>query len=101
VLPLKLRRGVRPAAAAIAPAYAQEAEAYKATAAHVELSKKMAKRDLATAPAVGDRVAFVIIKVCDSKFVSSWIGFCIPMVLLGTSVRLSSAVIVNDYDSSC
>jgi DNA polymerase elongation subunit (family B) len=43
----------------------QEAESYKATAAHVELSKKMAKRDLATAPAVGDRVAFVIIKVCE------------------------------------
>ena len=30
----------------------QDAEAYKATAAHVELSKKMAKRDSATAPQV-------------------------------------------------
>ena len=40
----------------------QDTEAYKATAAHVELAKKMMKRDSATAPTVGDRVAFVIIK---------------------------------------
>lgn len=40
----------------------QDAEAYKATAAHVELAKKMAKRDSATAPQVGERVAFVIVK---------------------------------------
>lgn len=40
----------------------QEADAYKATAAHVELAKKMAKRDSATAPQVGERVAFVIVK---------------------------------------
>lgn len=32
-------------------------------AAHVELAKKMKKRDPATAPAVGDRVPYVIIKV--------------------------------------
>lgn len=29
----------------------------------MELAKKMKKRDPATAPAVGDRVAYVIIKV--------------------------------------
>jgi DNA polymerase family B len=40
----------------------QDADAYKATAAHVELAKKMMKRDSATAPTVGDRVAFVIVK---------------------------------------
>lgn len=40
----------------------QEADQYKSAAAHVELSKKMAKRDSATAPQVGERVAFVIIK---------------------------------------
>lgn len=40
----------------------QDADAYKATAAHVELAKKMAKRDSATAPQVGERVAFVIVK---------------------------------------
>ena len=42
---------------------AQDADKYKATAAHVELSKKMHKRDPATAPVVGDRVPYVIIKV--------------------------------------
>ena len=41
----------------------QDAEKYKAAAAHVELSKKMQKRDPATAPVVGDRVPYVIIKV--------------------------------------
>ncbi|GAB4815412.1 hypothetical protein N2152v2_002458 [Parachlorella kessleri] len=40
----------------------QEAEDYKAKAAHVELAEKMKKRDPATAPAVGDRVPYVIIK---------------------------------------
>lgn len=40
----------------------QDAESYKATAAHVELAKKMMKRDSATAPTVGERVAFVIVK---------------------------------------
>lgn len=44
------------------PCNVQEADAYKATAAHVELAKKMAKRDSATAPQVGERVAFVIVK---------------------------------------
>lgn len=41
----------------------QDAEKYKSAAAHVELSKKMYKRDPATAPVVGDRVPYVIIKV--------------------------------------
>jgi DNA polymerase elongation subunit (family B) len=40
----------------------QEAEEYENKAAHVELAKKMKKRDPATAPAVGDRVPYVIIK---------------------------------------
>ena len=40
----------------------QDTEAYKSTAAHVELAKKMMKRDSASAPTVGDRVAFVIVK---------------------------------------
>ena len=42
---------------------AQDADKYKSAAAHVELSKKMYKRDPATAPVVGDRVPYVIIKV--------------------------------------
>ena len=41
----------------------QDADEYENKAAHVELTKKMKKRDPATAPAVGDRVPYVIIKV--------------------------------------
>lgn len=41
----------------------QDADEYDTKAAHVELAKKMKKRDPATAPAVGDRVPYVIIKV--------------------------------------
>lgn len=40
----------------------QDAENYETKAAHVELAKKMKKRDPATAPTVGDRVPYVIIK---------------------------------------
>ncbi len=40
----------------------KEADSYDNTAAHVELAKKMKKRDPATAPQVGDRVPYVIIK---------------------------------------
>jgi DNA polymerase delta subunit 1 len=36
---------------------------YDAKGAHVELAKKMLKRDPATAPTIGDRVPYVIIKV--------------------------------------
>ncbi|CDW75907.1 dna polymerase delta catalytic subunit [Stylonychia lemnae] len=39
-----------------------EKEAYVAKQAHVELAEKMRKRDEASAPSVGDRVAFVMIK---------------------------------------
>ena len=38
-------------------------EGYKVRAAHVELAEKMRKRDPATAPTIGDRVPYVIIKV--------------------------------------
>lgn len=41
----------------------QDADEYEGKIAHVELAKKMRKRDPATAPAVGDRVPYVIIKV--------------------------------------
>jgi DNA polymerase elongation subunit (family B) len=41
----------------------QAAEDYDNKAAHVELAKKMMKRDPATAPTVGDRVPYVIVKV--------------------------------------
>jgi DNA polymerase delta subunit 1 len=35
---------------------------YAAKQAHVELAKRMKKRDAGSAPALGDRVAYVIIK---------------------------------------
>ena len=35
---------------------------YHAKQAHVELAERMRKRDEATAPSVGDRVAYVMIK---------------------------------------
>lgn len=41
----------------------QKEEDYKVKAAHVELAEKMRKRDAATAPTLGDRVPYVIIKV--------------------------------------
>lgn len=40
----------------------QDADEYETKSAHVELAKKMRKRDPATAPNVGDRVPYVIIK---------------------------------------
>mmetsp|Transcript_69065 Transcript_69065/g.218444 ORF Transcript_69065/g.218444 Transcript_69065/m.218444 type:complete len:1084 (+) Transcript_69065:53-3304(+) len=40
----------------------QEAEAYDNKQAHAELAKKMRVRDPATAPSVGDRVPYVIVK---------------------------------------
>ena len=46
----------------------KDVDNYDNTAAHVELTRKMRKRDPATAPQVGDRVPYVIIKaakVCD------------------------------------
>ena len=41
----------------------QDEDKYKSKNAHAELAKKMRKRDPATAPNVGDRVPYVIIKV--------------------------------------
>ena len=40
----------------------QEAEQYGNKAAHVELAQRMKLRDPATAPVVGDRVPYVMIK---------------------------------------
>ena len=42
---------------------AQEVDKYKVTGPHVELAKKMMARDPATAPSVGDRIPYVMIKV--------------------------------------
>jgi DNA polymerase delta subunit 1 len=46
----------------------KEKEGYSAKAAHVELAKKMQKRDPGTAPHIGDRVAYVIIKGTKGRF---------------------------------
>ncbi len=40
----------------------KDVDEYDTSSGHVELTKKMRKRDPATAPVVGDRVAFVIIR---------------------------------------
>ena len=39
-----------------------QVDEYDSNAAHVELARKMRVRDPATAPVVGDRIPFVIIK---------------------------------------
>jgi DNA polymerase delta subunit 1 len=46
----------------ISKGLSQDADEYEGKAAHVELAKKMRKRDPATAPSTGDRVPYVIIK---------------------------------------
>lgn len=42
--------------------YSRDAEDYKTPQAHVELAKRMAKRDPTTAPRVGERIPFVMIQ---------------------------------------
>ena len=46
----------------ITKSLSQAAESYENKAAHVELAKRMKERDPATAPVIGDRVAYVIVK---------------------------------------
>jgi DNA polymerase delta subunit 1 len=46
----------------VTKAYSRAADAYKSPQAHVELAQRMLKRDPATAPAVGDRIPYVIVK---------------------------------------
>ena len=41
----------------------RSAEDYKAKQPHVELAERMRKRDAGSAPAMGDRVAYVIVQV--------------------------------------
>lgn len=45
----------------ITKSYSREASAYKTPQAHIELAKRMAERDPATAPCVGERIPFVIV----------------------------------------
>jgi DNA polymerase delta subunit 1 len=46
----------------VTKAYSKEADEYKNPQAHVVLAKRMAQRNPATAPAVGDRIPYVIVK---------------------------------------
>jgi DNA polymerase delta subunit 1 len=46
----------------ITKALSRAADAYDSKQAHVELAERMRKRDPATAPAIGDRVPYVMIK---------------------------------------
>jgi DNA polymerase delta subunit 1 len=46
----------------ITKALSRAAEEYDSKQAHVELSERMKRRDPATAPAIGDRVPYVITK---------------------------------------
>lgn len=51
---------------------------YAAKQAHVELAKRMKKRDAGSAPALGDRVAYVIVKGTKGESFLSlglWDGF--------------------------
>ena len=54
----------------VTKALSQNAEDYGNKAAHVELAKRMLVRDAATAPTVGDRIAYVIIKA--AKGAKAW-----------------------------
>lgn len=46
----------------ISKALSKAGEDYAGKQAHVELAERMKKRDAATAPSLGDRVAYVIVK---------------------------------------
>lgn len=45
---------------------------YAAKQAHVELAERMRQRDAGSAPALGDRVAYVIVKGIKGIFPDSW-----------------------------
>ncbi len=46
----------------ISKALSKSGEEYAGKQAHVELAERMRKRDAGSAPAMGDRVAYVIVK---------------------------------------
>jgi hypothetical protein len=61
----------------------KDADSYDNASAHVELAKKMRKRDPATAPTVGDRVAYVIIKAAKVAGVTPLGSGRAPMEIVG------------------
>jgi hypothetical protein len=67
-------------------ALAQEAEDYKVKSAHVELAEKMRKRDPATAPAIGDRVPYVIIKAAKGAF--SRVNLIVQLIMVSQLVNV-------------
>lgn len=52
----------------ITKALSKSGEDYAGKQAHVELAERMRKRDAATAPALGDRVAYVIVRSSKGMF---------------------------------
>eukprot|EP00873_Tetraselmis_striata_P017869 jgi/Tetstr1/438133/TSEL_002859.t1 len=73
----------------------QAAEDYDNKAAHVELAKKMMKRDPATAPTVGDRVAYVIIK--GPKGAKGWEKAEDPIFALENGLPIDTQHYVTHY----
>uniref|UniRef100_A0A061RE64 DNA polymerase n=1 Tax=Tetraselmis sp. GSL018 TaxID=582737 RepID=A0A061RE64_9CHLO len=73
----------------------QAAEDYEAKAAHVELAKKMMKRDPATAPTVGDRVPYVIIKA--AKGAKAWEKAEDPIYALEHGLPIDAQYYVDHY----
>ena len=53
----------------ISKALSKSGEEYAGKQAHVELAERMKKRDAGSAPAMGDRVAYVIVKASKGKLV--------------------------------
>lgn len=62
----------------ITKALTKSGENYAGKQAHVELAEKMKKRDAGSAPAMGDRVAYVIIKAAKGiRFITNFRCCCL------------------------
>lgn len=81
----------------ITKALSKSGEDYAGKQAHVELAERMRKRDAGSAPALGDRVAYVIIKsskgkcsdvvwMCILMYVNVFILLYIPCILISSSL---------------
>lgn len=54
----------------VTKALTRETENFEGKSAHVELAKRMAQRDPATAPHVGDRIPYVMVKAAKVRFIA-------------------------------
>lgn len=73
----------------------QDAESYDNKAAHVELAKRMKERDPATAPVVGDRIPYVIIKA--AKNAKGWEKSEDPIYALEHNLPIDCQHYVDHY----